>query len=141
MPVVFAFLLDCHPRESGGPGQATLQLPWIPAFAGMTFEKVYRTRLPNLAPMRDRVRGLAPAGADGSVASKRAASSNRRVTLRIARCDLSGFISRCRASPLTLSLSHKGRGDSVGRPCVSTDLCAFPSAFAMRLASRGRRRP
>jgi len=51
MPVVFAFLLDCHPRESGGPGQATLQLPWIPAFAGMTFEKVYRTRLPNLAPM------------------------------------------------------------------------------------------
>src|SRR5882724_8966456 len=50
MPVVFAFLLDCHPRESGGPGQATLQLPWIPAFAGMTFEKVYRTRLPNLAP-------------------------------------------------------------------------------------------
>src|SRR5882724_1835231 len=51
MPVVFAFLLDCHPRESGGPGQATLQVPWILAFAGMTFEKVYRTRLPNLAAM------------------------------------------------------------------------------------------
>ncbi len=22
----------CHPRESGGPGRATLRLPWIPAF-------------------------------------------------------------------------------------------------------------
>src|SRR5882724_13389650 len=40
-----------HSLESGGPGQAAVQLPWIPAFAGMTFEKVYRTRLPNLAPM------------------------------------------------------------------------------------------
>src|SRR5882724_11436925 len=28
----------CHPRESGGPGQATEWLPWIPAFAGMTME-------------------------------------------------------------------------------------------------------
>src|SRR5882724_1048863 len=28
----------CHPRESGGPGQATERLPWIPAFAGMTME-------------------------------------------------------------------------------------------------------
>jgi hypothetical protein len=31
------FPLRCHPRESGGPGQATEQLPWIPAFAGMTW--------------------------------------------------------------------------------------------------------
>src|SRR5882724_9723973 len=62
MPVVFAFLLDCHPRESGGPGQATLQLPWIPAFAGMTFEKVYRTRLPNLALMPARGEGTLQGG-------------------------------------------------------------------------------
>src|SRR5262249_38299280 len=26
----------CHPRESGGPGQVTERLLWIPAFAGMT---------------------------------------------------------------------------------------------------------
>src|SRR5882724_12103027 len=38
--------------------------------------------------------------------------------------------SRCRASPLTLSLSHKGRGDSVRRPCVIANLRACPSAFA-----------
>jgi len=31
--------LICHPRESGGPGQATVWLPWIPAFAGMTLEE------------------------------------------------------------------------------------------------------
>src|SRR5215468_769774 len=32
--------LDCHPRESGGPGQAMERLPWIPAFAGMTGREV-----------------------------------------------------------------------------------------------------
>src|SRR5882724_6477388 len=26
----------CHPRESGGPGQATSLYPWTPAFAGVT---------------------------------------------------------------------------------------------------------
>jgi len=25
-----------RPRESGGPGQALILLPWVPAFAGMT---------------------------------------------------------------------------------------------------------
>jgi hypothetical protein len=29
----------CHPRESGGPEQATERLPWIPAFAGMTIRE------------------------------------------------------------------------------------------------------
>ena len=27
-----------HPRESGGPGATAHQLPWIPAFAGMTIQ-------------------------------------------------------------------------------------------------------
>jgi len=29
---------QCHPRESGGPERATEQLPWTPAFAGVTAE-------------------------------------------------------------------------------------------------------
>src|SRR5882724_5075558 len=28
----------CHPRESGGPGSATVRLPWTPAFAGVTIQ-------------------------------------------------------------------------------------------------------
>jgi hypothetical protein len=54
---------------------------------------------------RDRVRGLAPVGANESVARGRAG---------IEHCNDS--FARCRAQPLTLSLSHKGRGDSVGLP-------------------------
>jgi hypothetical protein len=58
---------------------------------------------------RDRVRGLAPAGADESFAAY-----------------ADGIASRCRASPLTLSLSHKGRGGSVERPCIAHDAHGFP---------------
>jgi hypothetical protein len=58
---------------------------------------------------RDRVRGLAPAGADESVVAGSLSSGQDQVA------------PRSRASPLTLSLSHKGRGDSVGRPCVDVD--------------------
>src|SRR5437773_12433114 len=33
-----------HPRESGGPGQATgARRPWIPAFAGMTKMEAWRS--------------------------------------------------------------------------------------------------
>jgi hypothetical protein len=39
------------------------------------------------------------------------------------------FFSRCRASPLTLSLSRKGRGDSVGLPCVGRQLPFVPWTF------------
>src|SRR5262249_5841760 len=35
---LFTPLLRCHPRESGGPGQAMKRLPWMPAFAGMTLK-------------------------------------------------------------------------------------------------------
>src|SRR5882672_8845813 len=34
-------LLRCHPRESGGPGQATNWLPWMPAFAGTTLKVAF----------------------------------------------------------------------------------------------------
>jgi mitochondrial fission protein ELM1 len=60
---------------------------------------------------RDRVRGLAPAGTDASTAGR---SSDGE----------SEVAPRYRASPLTLSLSHKGRGDSVGRPCVDAVIAA-----------------
>src|SRR6185312_17034019 len=70
---------------------------------------------------RDRVRGLAPAGADERNAGKRT------------RINLNRVSSRCRASPLTLSLSHKGRGDSVGRPCVKrADVGASTHKFLPR---------
>ena len=58
---------------------------------------------------RDRVRGLVPAGADESTETS-----------------TDGIASRCRASPLTLSLSHKGRGDSVEWPCVIFNVRDFP---------------
>jgi len=58
---------------------------------------------------RDRVRGLAPAGADEST-----------------EASADGIASRCRASPLTLSLSHKGRGNSVERPCITYNARGFP---------------
>src|SRR5215831_1737248 len=32
----FLSTLQCHPRESGGPGQSLRPASWIPAFAGMT---------------------------------------------------------------------------------------------------------
>ena len=40
---------QCHPRESGGPGRATEQLLWIPAFAGVTTENVTSAGEPSLA--------------------------------------------------------------------------------------------
>jgi hypothetical protein len=58
---------------------------------------------------RERVRGLAPAGADEPLDAS-----------------TDGIASRCRASPLTLSLSHKGRGDSVEWPCVISNVRGFP---------------
>ncbi len=35
---------QCHPRERGGPGQAMEQLPWTPAFAGVTSENDQRAK-------------------------------------------------------------------------------------------------
>jgi hypothetical protein len=58
---------------------------------------------------RDRVRGLAPEGADESLK---------------ARAD--AIASRCRASPLTLSLSHRGRGNPVELPGITYDARSFP---------------
>jgi hypothetical protein len=54
---------------------------------------------------RDRVRGLAPSGADECAADGSASAEIRNDSF-----------ARCRAQPLTLSLSHKGRGDSVAAP-------------------------
>src|SRR5882724_8189146 len=80
---------------------------------------------------RDRVMGLAPAGADGTAAGSR--TGNLDVGRQFPNFHVSALnevSSRCRASPLTLSLSHKGRGDSVRRSCVIANLCASPSAKA-----------
>src|SRR5262249_22675477 len=80
---------------------------------------------------RDRVRGLAPAGAEESVDRERPRHfDNARQLAHFSCIGDSEVASRCRASPLTLSLSHKGRGDPVRRPCVKAHLCASPNAFA-----------
>jgi hypothetical protein len=42
-PDFFDRSLNCHPRESGDPGQVLEQSPWIPAFAGMTRKRFAKT--------------------------------------------------------------------------------------------------
>src|SRR5882724_3259104 len=80
---------------------------------------------------RDRVRGPAPAGADGAAAGSRTGNLDVACQFPHFRVSpLNEVSSRCRASPLALSLSHKGRGDSVSRPCVIANLCAYGSAKA-----------
>ena len=59
------------------------------------------------------MRGSAPAGADESVRGKRIRNPLPRATFEIFTYRREQASSRCRARPLTLSLSPKGRGDAV----------------------------
>jgi hypothetical protein len=97
-------------KVNGSSRKATCAHPSRELMQGISTE----SPLPLWAPLweRDRVRGLASAGANECVGCMRTRNGTTCAH------ETEQIPSRCRARPLTLSLSRKGRGDSVETPCL-----------------------